>query len=149
MRASIFKSVTALALLVGTLVSGIAVSAMASTTDHVVTPTTCTVLNGYTYCNSEDSRYHYVATPSGNENVTGYGTQCFSLTNTATGVVSYSFCTQFKGHTLVKGGTTHEESYFSRSSVTNNGTTACYIDHYHFANGHLQFDRFEVTPGAC
>lgn len=129
--------VTALA--AATLLSS-ATPASASGTVHYSDPEQCYTDDdsGYLICYSTSGQYHSTVTPSGNGSYVGKGTSHYTATGPGP---SYESSYSYSLHYLAKPGDTHVESVRSAEAFTTDGQTCYYTDHFHFANGEIQFDR--------
>jgi hypothetical protein len=135
-----FTGIT-LASAVGGLVLTLGAPASASGTLHYDYPEQCYDFYEYTVCSSVSGQYNQTETPSGNLSAQGKGKSRYSVT--APGY-SYSSDFEYKYHFLLKQGETHQQSSKS-TTFTKNGQACTYTEHFHFANGQVQFNRPEVN----
>lgn len=152
MRTALFRLAAIFALVMGALVFGTAASADNTNPNgpQRINQQQCSPAGPDTVCMTIDAVFSTVSTPSGNRNIVGKGTECFTITDTATGAPVSSTCSTFNGHTLVKDGTTQEDGYRYVETLQMGGTTVCTITvHFHIANGLYQFYRFEASGDHC
>jgi hypothetical protein len=141
MRKSIMVSGFGFALIVGTALPASAASGVGA---QVYNQKDCQYYPYATVCGTQHAEYNIVETPSGNANYQANGK--YDLTVTLSDGSTYTDSGSFQGHGLFLKGQNQEESiHFSEETAAGNGQTCTYSADFHYANGNVQFDNFDLV----
>jgi hypothetical protein len=141
-KLSVFAAIIALAL-VGLLVSA-AAAAGAVTDGSPINSSGCVPSGGNTFCFRNKGELHAVETPSGNVIVQQNVTIRTTLTDSTGQLVSQDSIT-VHDQSVVRPGADQEVHSSYREVLTTGGQTCTYTNCFHVVNGHVQFDRTDVS----